>query len=511
MQKAQFHILSYLATMAVVSMTVACSSEEEVKDVSPTPQPQTFTVTASQETEVSNETTTRVGFDKNGNGFWQADDVIGVWSKDEGMFKPFTIASGAGTGTATFNGTIVGELKEYASAIYPYSKKDYLNETEGFLNVDFPSTYTYTSVDSVLSKTDGNSFNMPMYGNVIGEGTTDREIKFNHMGGVLVLVFDKIPQDGTVTVTAESAICGIAQITDNDTTTNKRLRFISSDESSKKVTFKYKGAKKMQPGIFYLPMLEGTYNNLTVTLRGANPKLVEEAQRYDSIHYEYSTTFSPTIQRTHLKKKSIKTDYTITVYGHKFIDLGLPGGLLWAECNVGATKYYYDGNYFTWGSTEPKADDVTSCWWTNYKYGGANQTDCTKYNATDNLTTLEKEDDAAYVNWGPLCRIPTKEEMEQIILNSSNYVSIEWDFGLKITSKSNGKTLSLPNSHYYTNTGSQNDCRLWTRNMFVYPETSEYASYRKIAHFGSYGANKNNQIGTCERCQACTVRAVVEP
>ena len=31
--------------------------------------------------------------------------------------------------------------------------------------------------------------------------------------------------------------------------------------------------------------------------------------------------------------------------GHKFIDLGLPSGLLWAETNVGASSYFDDGDY----------------------------------------------------------------------------------------------------------------------------------------------------------------------
>ena len=36
----------------------------------------------------------------------------------------------------------------------------------------------------------------------------------------------------------------------------------------------------------------------------------------------------------------------------KFVDLGLPSGLLWATCNVGATKSEEYGKYFQWGETE---------------------------------------------------------------------------------------------------------------------------------------------------------------
>lgn len=40
--------------------------------------------------------------------------------------------------------------------------------------------------------------------------------------------------------------------------------------------------------------------------------------------------------------------------GYEWVDLGLPSGLKWATCNVGATKPEEYGNYYAWGETEPK-------------------------------------------------------------------------------------------------------------------------------------------------------------
>ena len=37
--------------------------------------------------------------------------------------------------------------------------------------------------------------------------------------------------------------------------------------------------------------------------------------------------------------------------GHALVDLGLPSGLLWATCNVGATSPAQTGLYFAWGET----------------------------------------------------------------------------------------------------------------------------------------------------------------
>jgi hypothetical protein len=41
--------------------------------------------------------------------------------------------------------------------------------------------------------------------------------------------------------------------------------------------------------------------------------------------------------------------YTLATSGDA--DLGLPSGKLWAAANVGASNYYSEGNYFSWGNT----------------------------------------------------------------------------------------------------------------------------------------------------------------
>lgn len=39
---------------------------------------------------------------------------------------------------------------------------------------------------------------------------------------------------------------------------------------------------------------------------------------------------------------------------HRWIDLGLPSGTLWATMNVGASSPEDYGDYFAWGETSPK-------------------------------------------------------------------------------------------------------------------------------------------------------------
>ena len=139
-------------------------------------------------------------------------------------------------------------------------------------------------------------------------------------------------------------------------------------------------------------------------------------------------------------KKDPKTPSNGTENGHEWVDLGLPSGLLWATCNIGADKPEAYGDYFAWGETTPQADNAYD--WNSYKYHDGNK--MTKYTETDGLETLESSDDAATANWGGAWRMPTKAEMQELMDNTT----CEWTVqngvnGLLFTS-SNGNTIFLP-------------------------------------------------------------------
>ena len=61
--------------------------------------------------------------------------------------------------------------------------------------------------------------------------------------------------------------------------------------------------------------------------------------------------------------------------GHAYVDLGLPSGLLWATCNVGADSPEDNGDYFAWGETQPKAHYN----WETYKWCEGSYYTQTKY------------------------------------------------------------------------------------------------------------------------------------
>jgi hypothetical protein len=130
------------------------------------------------------------------------------------------------------------------------------------------------------------------------------------------------------------------------------------------------------------------------------------------------------------------------VNGHRFVDLGLPSGILWATCNVGANKPEDYGDYFSWGETRPKNDYELE----KYNYFDKRRYDFTKYTKSDGLKILQSIDDAAMVNWGEGCRIPTREEWKELIKKTSNIWTVRNGINGRLFTSSNGNSLFLPAS-----------------------------------------------------------------
>ena len=114
----------------------------------------------------------------------------------------------------------------------------------------------------------------------------------------------------------------------------------------------------------------------------------------------------------------------------EYVDLGLPSGLKWAKCNLGASKPSDYGDYYAWGETAPKAEYT----WATYKWMQAGKSGwqyITKYTFADgqtggiwydsagnfigdNLTTLRPADDAATQQLGSPWRMPTVDEIQEL-------------------------------------------------------------------------------------------------
>ena len=118
--------------------------------------------------------------------------------------------------------------------------------------------------------------------------------------------------------------------------------------------------------------------------------------------------------------------------GHEYVDLGLPSGIMWATMNIGAEKPTKGGYFFAWGETEPKAkkDDFKLNTYKFYTFEDPSYK-VTKYCGNsadgykDDKVTLEPEDDAAHVLWGGRWRMPTRQEVVELL----EYTKDNWYYG----------------------------------------------------------------------------------
>ena len=130
--------------------------------------------------------------------------------------------------------------------------------------------------------------------------------------------------------------------------------------------------------------------------------------------------------------------------GHECVDLGL--SVKWATCNVGAYSPEEYGGYYAWGETEEKSDYD----WDTYKWCKGTDDTMTKYcthsgdGTFDNRRTLTSSDDVATVKWGSKWRMPTKEEMKELVEDCTWTCTTQNEVnGMKVTGP-NGNSIFLP-------------------------------------------------------------------
>ena len=121
---------------------------------------------------------------------------------------------------------------------------------------------------------------------------------------------------------------------------------------------------------------------------------------------------------------------TGTINGHDWVDLGLPSGLKWATCNVGANTPEEYGNYYAWGETTTKSSYTED---NSLTYGK----DMGDISGNVNY-------DAATANWGSNWRMPTNAEVEELLEECTwTWTTQSGVIGMKVTGL-NGKSIFLP-------------------------------------------------------------------
>lgn len=194
-----------------------------------------------------------------------------------------------------------------------------------------------------------------------------------------------------------------------------------------------------------------------------------------------------------------------TQLNHEYVDLGLPSGTLWATCNIGANSPEDYGDYFAWGETAPKHEYTQQNYeWYDYsRYIFTKYCTYSMYGIVDHKTELDPEDDAAYVNWGPSWRMPTLEQIQELIDNCSwKWTLRNGEFGQLVTGP-NGNTLFLPTTGMHDSSIINADWLgvIWSRTLFIEPHSGYVLEY----HGGGL------QVYNDHRSWGCTVRAVRAP
>ena len=194
---------------------------------------------------------------------------------------------------------------------------------------------------------------------------------------------------------------------------------------------------------------------------------------------------------------------------HEWVDLGLPSGLRWATCNVGAARPEEYGDYFAWGETSPK--DTYSK--ENYKFYSDGVTkycgdERNRKGRVDTLTELQPEDDAATANWGEGWRMPTSDEAGELISNCRmEPIQIKGIWVLKFIGP-NGNSIIIPFADTCVRDrragGKDYYASCWTSSLRT--KDRYWAMVLDLQRIGNPG-----ELDIKEREIGCTVRPVCLP
>lgn len=199
-------------------------------------------------------------------------------------------------------------------------------------------------------------------------------------------------------------------------------------------------------------------------------------KKTEKIEQTQSASSRQNQQQTSNNKKKVQSSVKVSepdgyINGHGYVDLGLPSGLKWATCNVGAKKPQDYGGYYAWGEIKPKSSyDWNNCFdclgfhSNEYRweiYNGEDEREISPYSGHD----------TARENWGGTWRMPTATELKELV----GKCTFEWTKmnginGCLVTGP-NGKSIFLPAAGFrYEGEGvSGFSCLLWSSSLHWSP------------------------------------------
>lgn len=186
---------------------------------------------------------------------WSDNDAISVFTSS-GIFKPFTLTSGAGEKTGKFAASLDDEETVSDYAIYPAGSHSY---SGGTLKVNLPEAYSF--VEGVS--------NIPMISTV----DDTHILHFKHCGGVIRFGIRNITVKGTFRFK-----CNTHKVTgDFDVTFNNGIPQISAveDPNGSIVSIEFEKPESNENlYYFYVPVPVGSYTDFGIEIINEEGKLV---------------------------------------------------------------------------------------------------------------------------------------------------------------------------------------------------------------------------------------------
>ncbi len=167
------------------------------------------------------------------------------------------------------------------------------------------------------------------------------------------------------------------------------------------------------------------------------------------------------------------------INGHDYVDLGL--SVKWATCNVGADSPSDYGDYLAWGETSTKSEYTED----NSRTSGEDMGDIAGNPSYD----------AACANWGGSWRLPTAEEIDELVDRcDATWTTMNGHNGYKVTGP-NGNSIFLPAAGYLLETSLSLTGELgsyWSSTPY---ESTEYGAYNLRFGDGYFGKGWGGRLG----------------
>ena len=185
---------------------------------------------------------------------------------------------------------------------------------------------------------------------------------------------------------------------------------------------------------------------------------------------------------------------------HEYVDLGLPSGLKWATCNVGANTPEEYGDYFAWGETTTKETYDSD----NSSTYGLSDSELQSQGYIDSEGNLTPQYDAAAANWGSEWRMPTYAEQEELLDNCTwTWTTQNGVNGYNVEGP-NGNSIFLPAAGYRFNSVLN-----YPGSYGFYVSSAPYESYGDDAYHLSFRSS-SRRLSYNHRSYGQSVRPVLE-